>query len=278
MWLGWPAQHPEGVGPCTDALMNWLTLNNNDADTAARQAQALRGERFWELWSDVRRDLAFQLLVGRTVFDVHAAVGRAASRRADCLHTVEPHFWQPTSEHRLVLGGVAARGALEFVRRYGHAFLETFDPWCRRLREADVGANRPLRWISLFQLVVAYLLEVRRRPPFYDGASKMWYEPDSRVRGQLIQASAAQVAHWFGTTLRAYVRLTGGCYFSKDGRPDSAALQVKMRVVAIPWELAWLPGWRLSSPMSCLVACVAAGPGHGPTLGFSLVEHQPPSA
>ena len=212
-----------------DALMNWLTLNNNDADTVARQAQALRGERFWELWSDVRRDLAFQLMVGRTVFDVHAAVGRVASRRADSLCTVEPHFWQPTSEHRLVLGGVAARGALEFVRRYGRAFVETFDPWCRRLLEADVGANRPLRWISLFQLVVAYLLDVQRRPPFYDGASKTWYEPDNRVRGRLIQASAAQVAHWFGTTLRAYVRLTGG-------RPDSAALQVKMRVVALPWE------------------------------------------
>ena len=32
-----------------DALMDWLTLNNQDADNAARQAQALRGPLFWEL-------------------------------------------------------------------------------------------------------------------------------------------------------------------------------------------------------------------------------------
>ena len=219
-----------------DALMDWLTLNNQDADNAARQAQALRGPLFWELWHAVRRDLALQPLVGRTVHDVHAAVGGVASRRVEKSCTEEPRYWQPTCEHRLVLGGVSARSAVDFVRGYGSAFLEAFDPWCRQLVEAEVTPSRPLRWVSLLQLVVAYLLEVRRRPPFYDGPSKTWYEPDGRIRGQLLQASAAQVAHWFGTTLRAYVRSTGGRYFSKDGRPDSAALQVKMRVVAVPWD------------------------------------------
>ena len=68
-----------------------------------------------------------------------------------------------------------------------------------------------------------------------DGSRRTWFEPDSRIRGQLIQASAAQVAHWFGTTLQSFVCATGGRYFSRDARPDSVALQIEMRVAAVPF-------------------------------------------
>ena len=75
-----------------DAVMDWLVLNNGDADAAARGAQSLRGSAFWTLWDQVRRDLALQTMVGKVVLDVHSAVGHAASRRPERSLVAEPIF------------------------------------------------------------------------------------------------------------------------------------------------------------------------------------------
>ena len=105
-----------------DCVMDWLVLNKGDADNAARQAQALRSQAFWDVWHGVRRDLAFQTMVGNVVLDVHAAVARVASRRQEPALVSTPVLWQPTEAHRLELGSIPVRGAMQYARKFGAVF------------------------------------------------------------------------------------------------------------------------------------------------------------
>ena len=89
-----------------DTLLEWLVINNDDVDSAARQAQALRGQPFWELWREVQRDLALHQMVGKTVMDVHVIIGQTASRRPERPVAGTPGFWKPSEQSRLVLGAV----------------------------------------------------------------------------------------------------------------------------------------------------------------------------
>ena len=132
-----------------DSVMDWLVLNNGDADNAARQAQALRTHAFWEMWHDVRRDLPFQTMVGNVVLDVHAAVAKVASRKQERSLVEAPVFWQLTDEHRLELGAIPVRSATNYARKHGAGFLEACEPWCRQIVNATPGPDCPLRWASL---------------------------------------------------------------------------------------------------------------------------------
>ena len=71
----------------------------------------------------------------------------------------------------------------------------------------------------------------------------------------------------------------GSFYLSKDARPDSAALQAKMRVVAIPW------GSTLADGVEAYLAdalpggvCCGSSRSWACIIRCSCSEHQTPSA
>ena len=218
-----------------DAVTEWLLTNNADVDAAARAANLARGEAFWELWEEVRKDRAYQTFVGRAVLKMHGAIGVVASRRDESRFQAVERDFQPRPEQAMTLGSqdVSADGA--FARRYGARYQRELSDWLSHFVYHPICQQAPLRWISILQLLCSFVLETGRRPPFFDSASRTWYEPDDRVRGHLITVEARKLATWFGRSLRAFVIATGGNYHSEDIRPDSAALQIKLR--SIPCQL-----------------------------------------
>ena len=222
------------VGEETDVVQEWVQMNNQDVDHAAKQANWLRPHSFWDLWRAVQRDLAYQQFVGGAVLRVHAAIGLAASRREEKLPVADAGSFHPLPEQAIQLGAVDVRRQTTFARRYGGRVLSALELWAQDLFQASDPAV-PLRWVSVFQLMCSYTLSVGRRPPFFDEAAQLWYEPDTRIHGGLLSVHAAKLTHWFGRLLKAYVESTGGRYMSMDLRPDSTVLQVKLRCVAVPW-------------------------------------------
>ena len=236
-----------------DYLTEWLILNNSDVDAAARSAGTQRGEFFWTMWRAVQQDLAFQSYIGQAVMRVHVEVGQAATRRR--CSPVEGPLGDDASLPLplLCLGQASVRRDTQFAHKYGNPFLTRFEDWFRTtFFPTDASADR-LRWVAVFQLVVAYVQEFGRRPPFYDRTSQTWYEADDRQRGELIVVDAGQLTSWFCRLLRAYVLATGGSYHSADARPDSTVLQVKMRVVKVYWPL------DVASQVESFLACKIPG-------------------
>ena len=218
-----------------DAVTEWLLTNNADVDAAARAANLARGEAFWELWEEVRKDLAYQTFVGRAVLKMHGAIGVVASRRDESRFQAVERDFQPRPEQAMTLGSQDVSGDGAFARRYGARYQRELSDWLPHFVYHPICQQAPLRWISILQLLCSFVLETGRRPPFFDSASRTWYEPDDRVRGHLITVEARKLATWFGRSLRAFVIATGGNYHSEDIRPDSAALQIKLR--SIPCQL-----------------------------------------
>ncbi|CAE6934152.1 hypothetical protein AK812_SmicGene22690 [Symbiodinium microadriaticum] len=227
--------HFEDLQDDDDAVAEWLLTNNPDVDTAARAANLLRGKSFWQLWEEVRKDLAYQTFVGRAVLKVHGAIGVVASRRDESRFQAVERDFQPRPEQAITLGDVSADANGVFSRRYGARYQRELRAWLSQFVRHAPHQQASLRWISILQLLCSFVLETGRRPPFFDSASRTWYEPDDRVRGHLITVEARKLTTWFGRSLRAFVTATGGNYHSEDIRPDSAALQIKLR--SIPCQL-----------------------------------------
>ena len=166
---------------------------------------------------------------------VHGAIGVVASRRDESRFQAVERDFQPRPEQAITLGDVSADANGVFSRRYGARYQRELRAWLSQFVRHAPHQQASLRWISILQLLCSFVLETGRRPPFFDSASRTWYEPDDRVRGHLITVEARKLTTWFGRSLRAFVTATGGNYHSEDIRPDSAALQIKLR--SIPCQL-----------------------------------------
>ena len=200
-----------------------MNLNNSDVDVAARHACTQRGEVFSRMWSEVRRDLAYQQYIGLAVMRVHVEVGSAAVRRRGGGELGESMQDSGQFLRPLQLGQVDVLRDTSSARKYGAFFLARFGTWFATTFFApDIDASG-LRWVSFFLPEVWEAALV-----LYDKASKTWFEPDDRPRGALLDTDAAQLSHWVGRLVRAYVLASGGMYASTDARHESSVLQVKM--------------------------------------------------
>ena len=155
------------------------------------------------------------------------------------------------------------------ARRYGSRVLSALETWTQSLLwEPDNMVST--RWVSVFQLMCSYILIETAR---------LWYEPDTRAHSGLVDVNAATLTHWFGRLLRAYVESTGGRYSSRDIRPDSTCLQVKLRCVAVPWPASTSSMVEAYISSRCPAQSVAGGHGHGPICGSDhSKEGKAPSA
>ena len=222
----------EALGEDATFFEEWIRHNNDQVDGAAKQANRARPQRFWDIWDEVRRDVAYQQHVGSIVLGLHRAIGRAscrAKRKQREPADVELQVVPPVPDERsLTCPVVPERDLATVFAKFGRPYVMVLSNWLRLVTGAGgVVAARP-RWVSLAQLYLAFRHATGMEIPFYRQSSKAWYSTAPGPEEMLREVPLGRRATWFLTQVKAVVKAAGGNWYTQETRPSSAILQCRL--------------------------------------------------
>ena len=99
---------------------------------------------------------------------------------------------------------------------------------------ATEAADReePLRWISVVHLMFMFFRRTGMTPPWFDKVAKQWVHLQDHQRPQVARPDVGTLSAAFCRHLRELLQAQEVAWISVDRRPQSSAIQVKVRTVA----------------------------------------------
>ncbi|CAE7237272.1 UVR8 [Symbiodinium sp. CCMP2592] len=245
---------PVGITPwilCSGPLRGILQTAFRAEITAVIAALrvALVSKRVVRIWSDcagvvkrlraagngqlvVRRDLALQSSLAKTMALLHQDVAEVAIKGKDLVATAE----QPEPGGHPPTWGIEPNPMPRHVLKYGHAYVRSLATWLRDL--FTVQAGRP-QWISFVQLYFAFFMETGQAPPVYVSRTKSWM-PFAETNPVTAAVSMSERARFFRQHVRAIVAAVHGKLFTGEVRPFSASLAIKLPCCYVAISDVWL--------------------------------------
>ena len=149
-----PAQEPTFAD-------EWCADHNHSVDAEAVAAQELRTPEFWTLWQQLLQECHREWHIGKSVMQLHVAVGRKATRTRPALIPTAPEPVSLVDVSPLSLGELPVNGRDILARRYGLRFVDAVVAWGSRIGQEPYT----FRWVSNVQLfwLFAWTMALRRR-------------------------------------------------------------------------------------------------------------------
>ncbi|CAE7244768.1 unnamed protein product [Symbiodinium sp. CCMP2592] len=210
----------------------WAVVHNNEADYLAGCANQERGEEFWNLWNRCADGYAEASRITEGILLLHARIGMVATRSEG----------RPGVRPILVVAAVD-EGEASFIpacdvdprgritHRFGDTAVRTAAEWFRGLQSRDGGGS--LQWISVLQLLLDYCFHTGSPPPVYHASTRTWIDPATVSHGRLVRAELTARTRWFGQFLRGLLRESGGRWVTRECRPESTALQIRLLCIGV---------------------------------------------
>ncbi|CAE7714215.1 unnamed protein product [Symbiodinium pilosum] len=217
------------LDPALEATVGdeWCAYRNNQVDSAAANAQLARESSFWEIWEAFCSHWDREVRIAKDVMALHVRVGHKA------VVTRQPLvFSTPATEaipcELADLGHFSMERGQKLLRRYGEAAIRKLEQWSALLRSQE----EPVRWVSTVQLFLGFAMRFGLPQVLRDG---VWVDLSDIVNGRLVQIPIAVRIRWFARQLREFAASSQSSWRSKECRPHSVALQVKMTCFPIQW-------------------------------------------
>ena len=117
------------------------------------------------------------------------------------------------------------------THRFGANAIRTAAEWFRGLQSRDGGGA--LQWISVLQLLLDYCFHTGSPPPVYHASTRTWIDPATVSHGRLVRAELTARTRWFGQFLRGLLRESRGRWVTRECRPESTALQIRLLCIGV---------------------------------------------
>ena len=116
----------------------------------------------------------------------------------------------------------------KLLRRYGDVAVRRLEQWSDCLHTP----NEPILWVSTVQLFLGYTMRFGPPQVFRDGA---WVDLSTADNGRLVQVPTALRIRWFSRQMREFAAHARSSWRSRECRPHSVALQVKLTCFPVQW-------------------------------------------
>eukprot|EP00435_Cladocopium_sp_Y103_P016651 s1710_g4.t1 len=218
-------------------LEDWCFCHNRLADRSAVRANFARSHSFWQLYHDHVQACHIAYTLSTEVQMVLLQVSRAAVNAEDNELAVEPSepVFQPdrppveawTGLRPFSLPALAARW-------YGQAMVCKLLSWWWFTLD---GVAEPCRWVSHFQLYLAFQLATGWTGPIHD---PRWMDGDDFPCLGLLNFPFRLRARWFAKCLKESLRHAAQPFAYRFTTPESQVLKLHTGCLAVPW-----PMWQL---------------------------------
>lgn len=227
--------------PLTSAVTKidaWKIFHNQYADKAARLANQMRPQGFWEVWERHAAATNAAERLFQQVKSLHIAVGRRQVQDSVSVPDPVTAPVRPTREFVpwFVLGRWRGEMLPHAARLFGTEIVRKTISWFfARLAQ---GPEATPIWISFAQLYLDFQLSWGHPGPLQ--IQKKWVDSDHRPYLDAGTFSFKLRVRWFRQMLKKIWKEAGVCLGLDQCRPKSIQLQAFLPSASIPWDTRML--------------------------------------